>query len=175
MPTTAQIMRDQESPFGERQARAIIRDQRLTLTRPPMFLQARRTLSYSSALRDAGTTLCDLEMHRSELTSELLVRFVPEGSESDSAVETLLSWAELAGFDRVWLPDRIVELDCSLVPDPSDLEQIPCPTCGVEATELTAADEIATMRRRGHQPRFCPVCGARTPERVAARQDRSTT
>jgi hypothetical protein len=155
--------------------RAIIRNGRLTLTHRPMFLQARRTLTYARALQEAGTTICDLEIERSDHSSELIVRFVPAGSESDEAVETLLSWAELAGFGRVWLPDRIVELGSTLVPDPDTLEAVACPTCGIEDGDFLTADALAMLRRRGHIPRLCPVCGEHKPEWTAPRQARSTT
>lgn len=155
--------------------RAIIRNGRLTLTHRPMFLQAKRTLNYARALQEAGTTICDLEIERGDMTSELIVRFVPAGSESEEAVETLLAWAELGGFERVWLPDRIIELGSTLVPDPATLEAIACPTCGIEDTDFLTEDAIAMLRRRGHIPRLCPVCGEHKPEWVAPRQARSRT
>lgn len=155
--------------------RAIIRNGRLTLTHRPMFLQARRTLTYARALEAAGTVICDLEIERGATGSDLIVRFVPEGSENDDATETLLAWAELAGFGRVWLPDRLIELNDTLVPDPRTLEAIACPTCGIEDSDFLTADALAMLRRRGHLPRLCPVCGEHKPEWTAPRQPRSST
>ena len=162
-------MRD---PFDNQTCRAVIRNGRVTITQRPMHLMARMTMAYTEALREAGTTMCDLELDDGGIGNrELTVSFIPSGSGTPEAIDTLLEWAAVAGCCRVWLPDRVVELDAGLVPHPDDLEAAECPVCGVIPFDHTSADDVAKSRTRGLRPRLCPVCSSRVPERrqVSAR------
>ena len=163
-------------PFDTQTSRAVIRNGRVTITQRPLSLMGRMTIAYAAALREAGTTMCDLELDFSPSgEKELSIRFLPEGSQTEEAVETILEWAELTGCGRVWLPDRLVELDCDLVPHPDDLEVAECPTCGVIPLEHLSMDDVARSRIRGLRPRICPVCSSRVPERRNADKQEAVT
>ena len=150
----------------DQMCRAVIRDGRVTITRRPFHLMAKINLAYTEALREAGTTVCDLELDGEQIGErELTVSFVPPGSETESAVDALLAWAAVAGCRRVWLPKQVVELQSELVPHPDDLEPCECPTCGVIPIDMASADDVARSRIRGLRPRICPVCSSRVPER----------
>jgi hypothetical protein len=109
-----------------------------------------------------------------------LVDLRPAGEDDDELVATvppnapplrraarrvLAEWAALVGYRRLWLPDRVVELD---PPPPVGTARVQCPTC----TSVWADDSEsfwAMVRRNGHFPGYCPACGGSLPEwRTAA-------
>lgn len=152
-------------------ARAVIRDGRITITRRPMFLQRERTRSYSEALRNAGTVVCDIELSPAPAGERELTVFPPIGDDLDrSSIEALTEWAAMIGCCRVWLPDSLIEIDDTLVPDLDDISVEPCTTCGVTPDPRDIADAIASRRRRGHSSDMCPVCSNYRPERVRRSQ-----
>lgn len=138
-----------------------------------MLLQRERAKSYSEALRDAGTLICDLELSPDPAGERELTVFPPIGGDLDGiAIEALIEWASMVGCRRIWLPDRLVEIDDTLVPGMDEIEVEPCPTCGVSPNLDDVADIIASRRRRGHSSDICPVCMSYRPERVRRRQTR---
>lgn len=176
LTTVEPMLPDGEGETTPLTLRAVIRDGRLTVTRRPPFGAGRSALPYSSALREAGTVICDVTLDFDEHCREISVRFVPEGTGTPDAVEALCEWARLIGCGRVWLPEEIIEMEETLAPDPRELPPVSCPTCGIVHGEASAAEEIASLRRRNRLlPRYCPVCGCPLPERVMVGQERSTT
>jgi len=152
------------------EARAIIRDGRITLTRRPLFLGRERTKSAADELRTAGTVICDVEITPGAIGERELSVSQPIGSDfDDQAIEALAEWAAMLGCCRIWLPDSLIEISDDLLPDPADLEADPCPTCGVAPDRETAADLIASRRRRGQSWTRCPVCMNSVPERARRR------
>ena len=163
----------EEDPGAPKQARAIIREGRITITRRPLLLQRERARSYSEALREAGTLICDLELSPEPAGERELTVFRPIGGELDAlATDALIEWGAMVGCRRIWLPDRLIEIDDTLVPGIDEIEVEPCPTCGVAPDIDDIADIIASRRRRGHSSDICPVCMSHRPERVRRRQTR---
>ena len=160
---------------GNGEARVVIRDGRLTLTNRPVFLARARAAAYRNALREAGTTVCDVELSADPAGERELTVSDSIGAElNEEAASTLLEWAALIGCHRVWLPDTVIELDGTLLPELEDFEPEPCPTCGVPPEPATLVEELATMRRRGPTAARCPACMTATPQRLAKRQERSS-
>lgn len=146
-------------------SQVIFRNGRLTITPRPFPMRARPAGAYADALRNAGSVMAELALEDSETGRELTVRFAPPESQTEEAVDALMEWALLAGCSRVWLPDRVVDLDGRLIPPPDELESAECPTCGIVAAEHTTVDDLARSRQRGLRSRTCPVCMTRLPER----------
>ena len=77
------------------------------------------------------------------------------------AVRVLLSWAESVGYERVWLPDRLVALDPGALGLPA--ANITCPTC--HATWTDNSPEFWTeVHRQGRFPTACPICAGDLPQ-----------
>jgi hypothetical protein len=154
-----------ENPSDNTIYRAVIRHGRITILKRPFILMAQQARAYSDAVRKAGTTICEVEAGITSAGERELTVEPVAGCELDGqALDTLLGWAAVIGCTRVWLPDRVIDLDDSLLPAPEDVESSPCPTCGVSAHVDRVADELASLRRRGHRPRICPVCMSDSPE-----------
>ena len=153
---------------GSGEARVVIRDGRLTLTRRPHYLAQVRVNSYRGALREAGTVICDIEVGDDPSGERELTVARSFGSELAGRAETvLLEWAALIGCRRVWLPDRLVDLGERLVPAVTEIEAEPCPTCGVTADEAALIEELVTLRSRGPVGcSTCPACLGSRPQRV---------
>lgn len=87
---------------------------------------------------------------------EILVEWI-NGEDADA----LLEWAQLVGHTRVWLPDRLVDLELTLVPE--GRAEVECPTCGAHWSEGEPRF-WANVRRWGYFPSFCLGCGGSLPE-----------
>lgn len=79
---------------------------------------------------------------------------------TDQAAGTLLDWAARVGYRRVWLPDRVVELDA--LADVS-WATATCPTCGAR-WEDGGPDFWQRVRDHGWFPANCLACGGSLPE-----------
>lgn len=117
-------------------------------------------------LRDV--TLVDLR-HAGEQDEELVASVPPNAPPVDRAARRVLAeWAALVGYRRLWLPERVVELD---PPPPVGEATVRCPTC----RSVWADDSPgfwAMVRRNGHFPGYCPACGGSLPEWRRARAAR---
>ncbi len=103
--------------------RATIRDGRVTLNRwSPSLLGPGPEVS---AIKTITAALADLVILDD---GGLIVTPVPRVAWDDQAEEALLRWAATAGYRRVWLPARIVDLDQA--PGPLATAVTDCPTCG---------------------------------------------
>ena len=140
-------------------ARAVIRDGRITLNPwKPGLMTGGPDRPILAGLRTTGTMIADLACPAPE---ELVVRWIPDGSQEGAAAETLLRWAERTGYTRVWLPDRVVDLGDSLFS--GGRAEITCPTCRLEWDD-ESPDFWATVRSNGFFPATCPVCNGSLPE-----------
>jgi hypothetical protein len=114
-------------------------------------------------LRDVA--LVDLR-HAGEDDEDLVATVPPNAPPVDRAARRVLAeWAALVGYRRLWLCDRVVELD---PPPPVGTATVRCPTC----TSVWADDSAsfwAMVRRNGHFPGYCPACGGSLPEWRPAR------
>jgi hypothetical protein len=107
-----------------------------------------------------GVVLVDLR-HAGEDDEELVATVPPNAPPVDRAARRVLSeWAALVGYRRLWLPDRVIELD---PPPPVGSASVRCPTC-TSVWSDSSAGFWATVRRNGHFPGYCPACGGSLPE-----------
>jgi hypothetical protein len=146
-------------PEPEPFLRATITQDRITLN-PPL----RGTITGGPASmtlgRLEGVVLVDLR-HAGEDDDEL-VASVPTNAPPMTAAarRTLTRWAALVGYRRLWLPDRVLELD---PPGSRRTAAVECPTC--TATWSDGSDSFwATVHANGHFPGYCPACGGSLPE-----------
>lgn len=91
---------------------------------------------------------------------ELLVSFVPSDSGRPWARERVLEWATTVGYRRVWLDDRVIDLDGLAQSGPAAVR---CPTCGM-CWEDQGPDFWETVRDNGWFPGPCLACGGSLPE-----------
>src|SRR5436309_9710654 len=74
-----------------------------------------------------GVVLADLVADREQ--RDLMVRFVPRDAATDEARVALTQWAARVGWRRIWLDDRVVDLDSA---QPAlGRARAACPTCGL--------------------------------------------
>ena len=79
--------------------------------------------------------------------------------EEDSAL--LIEWARRVGYERIWLPDNVVNLEAD--PDDVGLAKVNCRTCGAH-WEDSSPDFWLKVREKGFFPASCPACGDSLPE-----------
>src|SRR5687767_9897928 len=82
-----------------------------------------------------GVVLLDLFAEGEPGDEELTARYVCRSPRSAEAEEALTAWAALVGYRRIWLPDRVLDLD----PAACDvgLAEARCPTCRLEWRDET--------------------------------------
>jgi len=107
--------------------------------------------------------------HAGEDDDELVATVPPNAPPVSAAARRVLAeWAALVGHRRLWLADRVLELD---PPPPIGTASVRCPTC--TSVWADGSDAFwAMVRRNGHFPGYCPACGGSLPEwrPVAARR-----
>jgi len=139
--------------------RATIAGGRLTLN-PPL----RGTITGGPASMTLahlhGVVLVDLR-HAGEDDDELVATVPPNAPRiTPTARRALARWAALVGYRRLWLPDRVLELE---PPATLRVAEVRCPTC--TATWSDGSESFwATVRANGHFPGYCPACGGSLPE-----------
>jgi hypothetical protein len=139
--------------------RATIADGEITLN-PPLGGLIRGGPASMSLARLEGVAIVDLR--RAGEDGDELVATVPPNAPPPSAAarRVLAAWAALVGYERLWLPDRVVDLE---PPPPVGSASVRCPTC----TSVWADSSEAfwsRVRASGHFPGFCPACGGSLPE-----------
>ena len=92
---------------------------------------------------------------------ELLVTFVPRDGANTAARRVLLDWAARAGWWRVWLDDRVVDLGEE--PAITGRARVRCPTCGAR-WEDERPEFWERVRDSGWFPAICLACGGSLPE-----------
>ncbi len=113
-----------------------------------------------------GTTFLDLEVVRERDVAQELVAVFLAGAVDGVARETLVGWAQLVGYRRLWLPGELVVLE---------------PACGGAVTTACDACEAPfteddghfwqTARMNGRFPVHCPLCGGSLPQWRAVPSD----
>ena len=143
-------------PIDPPTCRATIRDGAVTLNRwtPGLCTHGPEPAGF----RAITAALADLRVRDDR---ELIVTPVPRAPWSAEAEETLLSWAALVGYRRVWLPGRVADCDGSLAPIGTAVSD--CPNCGAHWEDGTIAF-WARVRAVGWFPGTCLACGGSLPE-----------
>jgi hypothetical protein len=139
--------------------RATIAGGRITLNPPLRGTITGGPASMTLARLD-GVVLVDLR-HSGEDDDELVATVPPNAPHLTAAARrTLARWAALVGYRRLWLPDRVLELES---PGALRIAEVRCPTC--TATWSDGSESFwAMVRANGHFPGYCPACGGSLPE-----------
>jgi hypothetical protein len=145
--------------------RATITARAITLNRwTPALIRGGPRGMVLDRLGGRGVTIADLARADGPGGGELLVDPVTRGGWT-AAEPTLLGWAATAGYRRVWLPDRVLDLDVA----GADVgcASVTCPTCGLPWHDDTV-EFWELVRREGAFPGFCLACGGSLPEWTVA-------
>ncbi|MBA2564339.1 MAG: hypothetical protein H0V09_02800 [Gemmatimonadetes bacterium] len=135
----------------------------------PFLLSGGPAREHFRARRDDGVAIADLRRWREKDGSgELSVEFLSGGGRV-RAERVIEGWARMAGYSRVWFPDRVVDL---IAPGPPPIAPVAvtCPTCRATWND-ESADFWLEVRDSGSFPRVCPVCGAVMPQWGPAEAD----
>jgi len=146
--------------------RVTIRRGRLMLTGwAPFLIGSGPYASLFGGRERAGVAIADLTLHGKE-GEEVSVRYWATGGGREQADEALVDWARDVGLKRVWLPDRLVEIE----PDPERIEtaSVSCPTCRARWSDSTPEFWL-TVRGAGVFPKWCPICGGELPQWTVTR------
>jgi hypothetical protein len=143
----------------DRFLRATIAGGEITLN-PPLTGMIRGGPASMTFARLEGVAIVDLR-DAGEDDSELVATVPPNAPPLGAAGRRVLAdWAALVGYRRLWLPDRVVELD---PPPPVGTMSVRCPTCA--SVWADSSEAFWTMvRTNGHFPGYCPACGGSLPE-----------
>ncbi|WP_372791785.1 hypothetical protein [Paraconexibacter sp.] len=80
---------------------------------------------------------------------------------TQEGLDAIVEWADLVGYQRVWLSDGIVTLD----PDPAPSGQMHTRCTGCRGRLVESADELTSFARTyGFFPLVCPICGCDMPQ-----------
>jgi hypothetical protein len=139
--------------------RATIAGGELTLN-PPLRGTIRGGPASMTFARLRGVVLVDLRPVGHE--GDELVATVPQNAPplDRAARRVLAQWAALVGYRRLWLADRVVELEPL---PPIGTAAVRCPTCSSEWADGSAGF-WAMVRANRHFPGYCPACGGSLPE-----------
>jgi hypothetical protein len=157
---------DELTPEHDHYLRATIAAGRITLN-PPLHGTITGGPASMTLARLDGVVLVDLR-HAGEDDEELVATVPPNAPPITTAARrTLADWAAVVGYRRLWLPDRVLELE---PPDALGTAEVRCPTC--TATWADGSPRFwSTVRANGHFPGYCPACGGSLPEwRTVARR-----
>ena len=94
-------------------------------------------------------------------SDELIVEAVSGSSLRHEHVEILIDWARTVGYERIWLPDRVVDIEAE--PAIVGVAKVNCRTCGAR-WEDSSTDFWLKVRDNGFFPASCPACGDSLPE-----------
>ena len=94
-------------------------------------------------------------------SDELIVEAVSGSSLRDEHVEILIGWARTVGYERIWLPDRVVDIEAE--PAIVGVAKVNCRTCGA-LWQDSSTDFWLKVRDNGFFPASCPACGDSLPE-----------
>lgn len=142
-------------PIDPPTCRATIRGDQVTLN--GWFPRLGSTGPEPRGFATIDAALADLQFD----DDEVVVTPVPRTPWSASAEQALLRWAPLAGYRRVWLPGRVVDLADVLAP--LAVARVRCPTCGA-TWEDGGIPFWQDVRERGWFPARCLACGGSLPE-----------
>jgi hypothetical protein len=148
--------------------RATVRDGRITLNPwHSKLVHGGPGRTFLARLED-DVAIADLF---NESDDELIVSWVHGRDE-----ETVVAWAGRVGYSRVWLSDRVVDLE--VAPFDGGLASTRCPTCGSTWDDETPEFWLS-VRADHHFPACCIVCNGSLTEwdtavdvvRVQGRED----
>jgi hypothetical protein len=107
----------------------------------------------------AGVTIADLVRCGAAGGHELIVRLLAGGG-GRRAERVLIRWAATAGYGRLWLPDRVVDLSPAAGGRAAATR---CTNCGAGYRESTP-EFWSHVRDLGMFPGWCPLCGGDMPQ-----------
>ena len=149
--------------------RATIRGEKLMLTGWAQWMITGGPLgALLPARARSGVTIADLTVHGAE-GDEISVRFLVRARRTeDRAEELLIDWAGKVGHRRVWLPDRLVEIE----PDPEAITRasVRCDVCHAKWSDATPEFWLGVREARAF-PKWCPVCGCELSQWVTGAMD----
>jgi hypothetical protein len=151
---------DEPDHPGAPDFRATIHDGQLLVTNWAPYLVAGRG-PFGGIAREraeAGVTLADMWQTGNE-KAELIVEFLAV-ADRRKAERILTRWARAVGYDRLWLPDRLVAFESGR---PLGSAKVTCPTCGA-TWEDAGADFWRTVRSSGRFPTLCALCNSDLPQ-----------
>ena len=159
-----------EHPEPDRFLRATITGDRITLNPPLRGTITGGPASMTLARLD-GVVLVDLRDAGDD--DDELVATVPQNAPPMTAAarRTVAEWAALVGYRRLWLTDRVLDLE---PPAALGTATVRCPTCTATWTDGSPSF-WATVRANGHFPGYCPACGGSLPEWRPVAERRSAT
>lgn len=89
--------------------------------------------------------------------TEVVVDYLCGGGEDARAA--LVAWAGLVGIGRIWFPNAVEDVE----PIPPGKVEVRCSGCRGRLVDGVASF-WAFVRRNGHFPTSCPLCGADLPQ-----------
>ena len=112
-------------------------------------------------LAGTGVALADLYAEGPPGDEELFVRYVSHSPRDEASDSAVIEWAHTVGYRRVWLPDRVIDLDVAQARiGPAETT---CRTCGLTWSDDTP-EFWRQVRSAGAFPGYCLGCGASLPE-----------
>jgi|GEM_PF-2888325 len=105
-------------------------------------------------------------------SDELIVEPVAGSKLHEDHIEILIEWARTVGYERVWLPDQVVDLEAG--PAVVGLAKVNCRTCGARWQD-SSPDFWLKVRDNGYFPASCPACGDSLPEMTVATEQAEIT
>jgi hypothetical protein len=94
-------------------------------------------------------------------SDELIVEPVSGSSLREEHTEILLNWARSVGYERIWLPDQVIDIEAELAV--VGVAKVNCRTCGAHWQD-SSPDFWLKVRDNGFFPASCPACGDSLPE-----------
>jgi hypothetical protein len=142
--------------------RATIRGEKLMLTGWAQWMITGGPLgALLPARARSGVTIADLTVHGAE-EDEISVSFLVRAKSAPERAEAvLIDWAGKVGHRRVWLPDRLVEIE----PDPEAIARasVRCEACHAKWSDATPEFWLGVREAKAF-PKWCPVCGCELPQ-----------
>ena len=141
----------------------MIRDGQITLNPwSPTLMTGGAQRAVLAQLAPVAVTLADLWCEPTRTgREELRVAWVPAGAGCREAALLLERWADRVGYTRLWLPDRVVELQQDLFN--GGRAEVTCPTCALRWDD-ESPNFWSVVRSNAYFPACCPVCNGSLPE-----------
>lgn len=118
----------------------------------------------------AGVAIADLTVAGGG-EGELMVRYLSEGRSRADADEALCEWGTHLGYERIWFPDYVVDLEDE--GETSSRAEVRCPVCGSRWHDSTP-EFWEMVRNAGTFPKWCVICGWELPQwKVVEKRPRS--
>lgn len=141
--------------------RATIRRDKLMLTAwAPWLITGGPLGTLLPARARSGVTIADLTVHGAD-EDEVSARFLVRAKSAEAADELLIDWAGKVGYRRVWLPDRLVEIERD--PEAIDSASVRCDVCHAKWSDATPEFWLLVHDAKAF-PKWCPVCGCELPQ-----------